>query len=76
MKPYKYSCKDWIEQKLTKEVQATRILWGVHSLFILLLANGIILNCIFDEEKNKKYTLNNKDEKLRLYNRNGINAVV
>ena len=43
---------------------------------MLLLANGIILNCIFDEEKNKKYTLNNKDEKLRLYYRNGINAVV
>lgn len=47
-----------------------------NSLFMLLLANGIILNCIFDEEKNKKYTLNNKDEKLRLYYRNGINAVV
>ena len=47
-----------------------------NSLFMLLLANGIILNCIFEEEKNKKYTLNNKDEKFRLYNRNGINAVV
>lgn len=47
-----------------------------NSLFMLLVANGIILNCIFDEEKNKKYTLNNKDEKLRLYYRNGINAVV
>lgn len=47
-----------------------------NSLFMVLLANGIILNCIFDEEKNKKYTLNNKDEKLRLYNRNGINAIV
>ena len=47
-----------------------------NSLFMVLLANGIILNCIFDEAKNKKYTLNNKDEKLRLYNRNGINAIV
>lgn len=46
------------------------------SLFMLLFANGIILNCILDEEKNKKYTLNNKAEKLRLYNKNGINALV
>nr|DAH08974.1 MAG TPA: membrane protein [Caudoviricetes sp.] len=36
MRPYKYSCKDWVEQKLTKEVQDTRILCGVHALFILL----------------------------------------
>lgn len=47
-----------------------------NSLFMLLFANGIILNCILNEEKNKKYTLNNKDEKLRLYNKNGINAIV
>lgn len=47
-----------------------------NSLFMMILADGIILNCISDEIKNKKYTLNDSSEKLRLYNRNGINAVV
>lgn len=45
-------------------------------LFMLLISNFFIGGNILDDEKNKKYTLNNKDEKLRLYNRNGINAIV
>ncbi len=58
----------WIKSKNKKPLN--------NSLFMLLFANGIILNCILDEEKNKKYVLNNKDEKFRLYTRNGINAIV
>lgn len=45
-------------------------------LFMLLVANGIILDLIFSEEKNKKFELNNQDKKLALYRKNGINAVV
>lgn len=45
-------------------------------LFMLLISNFFIGGNILNEGKNKKYTLNNMDEKLRLYNRNGINAVI